>query len=367
MYRNHNFGSNLRQFRKKNGLTRAQLAQMLSYSEKAVEKWETNGSAPPVTTICKLADFFQISIDTLLYEEQIPIRYLLGIVVGGICTEFLLTDLSGNALGQITLGASSPVDVGVENSKKILQEGIQQVCTGIDPREVSVYVVLSSSVTDDNQEAIKRFLKKQSFGIVAGGSDLDAALQICLQGSDGIGVIMSIGVVAFTQQNGEKKQIAGWGYLLDKGGSGYNLGADALDSALRYIDGRGGSELLLQMIEQRLQKPLLDSITLIYNGGQKRIASFAPLVFEAFEQGDKEAERILRRNVQEICQIISTGCARFSYFPKVAICGDLVEYVDTLKPFLVEYLNKKIQLEFITEPFINGAITLARRNIKTEK
>lgn len=207
MYRNHNFGSNLRQFRKKNGLTRAQLAQMLSYSEKAVEKWETNGSVPPVTTICKLADFFQISIDTLLYEEQIPIRYLLGIVVGGICTEFLLTDLSGNALGQITLGASSPVDVGVENSKKILQEGIQQVCTGIDPREVSVYVVLSSSVTDDNQEAIKRFLKKQSFGIVAGGSDLDAALQICLQGSDGIGVIMSIGVVAFTQQNGEKSRL----------------------------------------------------------------------------------------------------------------------------------------------------------------
>ncbi len=366
MYRNLTFGSNLKLLRKKRGLTRAQLAQAISYSEKAVEKWETSGSVPPVATVCKLADFFQVSVDALLYEVRIPIRYLLGINVGSVNTEFLLTDISGTALAQTTLVGSSPVDVGIENSKKILLDGIQQVCAGIDMREISVYAGVSSSVTDGNQEAIRRFLKKQFFGAVLCGSDIDAALQVCLQDEDGICVIVGIGVVAFAQQCGEQQQIAGWGYLLDKGGSCYNIGADALDSALRHIDGRGGSELLLQLIEKQLRSPLTDSISLIYSGGQKRIASFSPLVFEAYRQGDKEAERILRRNVQEVCQMITTGCSLFSAPPRVTICGELVQEAKILQQFFKEQLDGNVRLEFITEPILNGAITLARKNIKPE-
>ena len=155
--------------------------------------------------------------------------------------------------------------------------------------------------------------------------------------------------------------------MLDKGGSGYNLGVDALDSALRHIDGRGGSELLLRLIEAQLKNALPDSISRIYSSGKTGIASFAPLVFEAFKQADKEAERILRRNVQEVCQIITAGCARFDEPPKVAICGGLVNDADILLPFFKECLHDNVQPEFITEPIVNGAIALARCNAKVEK
>ncbi len=361
------FGSNLKQLRKKKGLSRAQLALEISYSEKAIEKWEMGGSIPPVTTVCKLASFFQISVDALLHNDRTPIRYLLGIDGGGTKTEFLLTDLSGNALERVILGASNPVDVGIEKTKCILQEGIRQVCSGIDPREISVYAGIAGGISGNNLESIRRFLKKWSLGAVASGSDVNTALQLCLQGGDGICLIMGTGIVAFAQQGGKQHRIAGWGYLLDKGGSGYNLGADALDSALRHIDGRGGSELLLRLIEDQLQKPLADSISRIYSGGKTGIASFAPLVFEAFKQADKEAERILRRNVQEVCQIIAAGCAHFDEPPKVAICGGLVNDADILLPFFKEYLNNTVQPEFITEPIVNGAIALARCNAKVEK
>lgn len=356
------FGSNLKQLRKKHGLTRAQLAQQISYSEKAVEKWEMGGSVPPVATVCALADYFQVSVDALLHADSVCIRYLLGIDGGGTKTEFLLTDLEGKEINRLILGASNPVDIGIENTKKVLQEGIRQVCGGIALREISVYTGLAGGITGNNQETIGQFLKDMSFGAVASGSDVDTALQVCLEGGDGISLIMGTGIVAFAQRSGKRHRIAGWGYLLDKGGSGYNLGADALDSALRHTDGRGGSALLLKLIEAKLQKPLPESISQIYRSGKTGISSFAPLVFEALAQGDPEAERIIRRNVQEVCQIIAAGCAHCPENPKVAICGGLAKKVDVLTPFFKEYLTNEVRLEFITAPIVQGAIQLARKN-----
>jgi N-acetylglucosamine kinase-like BadF-type ATPase len=356
------FGSNLKQLRKKHGLTRAQLAQEINYSEKAIEKWEMGGSVPPVATVCRLADFFQISVDALLHSEAVPIRYLLGIDGGGTKTEFLLTDLGGQEINRLILGASNPVDIGIENTKNVLQEGIRQVCDQIPLREVSVYTGLAGGITGNNKETIGQFLKSMSFGAVASGSDVDTALEVCLHGGDGISLIMGTGIVAFAQQGGKRHRIAGWGYLLDKGGSGYNLGADALDSALRHVDGRGGSALLLQLIENRLQKSLPESISQIYASGKTGISSFAPLVFEALDQGDPEAERILRRNVQEVCGIIAAGCTHCPDNPKVAICGGLAKKGDVLLPFFEEYLNNTVRLEFVTSPIVNGAVALANKN-----
>lgn len=358
------FGNNLKQLRKKSGLTRAQLAQQISYSEKSIEKWEMGGSVPPVATVCQLAAVFQVSVDALLLGGSIPVRYLLGIDGGGTKTEFLLTDLTGKALERVILGASNPVDIGIENTKTVLQEGIRQVCSGIDLREVSVYAGLAGGITGNNQKTIGQFLKDMSFGAVASGSDVDTALQVCLEGGDGISLIMGTGIVAFAQRGGVRHRIAGWGYLLDKGGSGFNLGADALDSALRHTDGRGGSALLLQLIEAKLKKPLVESISQIYRSGKTGISSFAPLVFEALEQRDPEAERIIRRNVQEVCQIIAAGCAHFEKAPKIAICGGLAKKADVLTPFFNESLTNDVQLDFITAPIVNGAIQLARCNME---
>ena len=357
------FGSNLKQLRKKWGLTRWQLAQQISYSEKSVEKWEMGGCIPPVATVCKLAAFFQVSVDTLLYAEATQLCYLLGIDGGGTKTELLLTDLAGNPVDRLILGASNPVDIGMDATKQVLREGIRQLCSSMDLGEVSVYAGLAGGITGNNQETVRQFLKSLGFGAVASGSDVDTALQLCLQGRDGICLIMGTGIVAFVQKGEKRHRIAGWGYLLDKGGSGYNLGADALDSALRHIDGRGGSPLLRQLVEQKLQKPLPETISQIYKSGKTGISSFAPLVFEALEQGDPEAERILTRNIQEVSRIIAAGCSYLEPCPKVAICGGLAQKAHVLRPFFDAMLENEVRLEFITEPIVNGAIQLARNNI----
>lgn len=54
------------QLRKDAQLTQQQLAEALNVSSAAVSKWENGISAPDIDTLCTLADYFHVSVDTLL-------------------------------------------------------------------------------------------------------------------------------------------------------------------------------------------------------------------------------------------------------------------------------------------------------------
>lgn len=61
-----NFGTALKELRKKRGLTQEQLAEYLGISSQAVSKWENNISYPDVSLLPVLANYFQVSTDELL-------------------------------------------------------------------------------------------------------------------------------------------------------------------------------------------------------------------------------------------------------------------------------------------------------------
>lgn len=68
---NFTIGKNLQILRKKNKLTQAELAAELSYSDKAVSKWEKGESLPPIEVFYKIAKFYGVSIDDIVGEEKI--------------------------------------------------------------------------------------------------------------------------------------------------------------------------------------------------------------------------------------------------------------------------------------------------------
>lgn len=356
------FGSNLKRIRKKVGISRVKLAEMISYSEKAIEKWESGSSIPPVTTVCQLAELFAITVDSLLYAPKTEVKYLLGIDGGGTKTEFLLTDSNKKEIARVRLGPSNPVDIGIDNTKAILEQGIRQVCEGIDMRTVSAFAGLAGGITGDNKAQINAFLSQFNFAFYDNGSDTGNALAVALKGEDGVAVIMGTGIIAFSQVGSKQYRIGGWGYHIDKGGSGYNFGSDALDSALKCIDSRNGSRLIKDLIEKHLKKPLPDAIADIYRGGKAYVASFAPFVFEAYAKGDKEAERIIDKNVSEVTQIITAG-KKFlkSASCKVVICGGLCRYAEELMPFFKKYMGENQHISFSNEAVVDGAIMLAEK------
>lgn len=65
---------NLTKYRKINNLTQADLALKLSYSDKAISKWERGESLPDVYTLSKLAEFYGITLNDLCSETIIPFQ-----------------------------------------------------------------------------------------------------------------------------------------------------------------------------------------------------------------------------------------------------------------------------------------------------
>lgn len=289
-------------------------------------------------------------------------KYLLGIDGGGTKTEFLLTDSSEKEIRRLILGASNPVSTGIENTYDILNDGITELCEGLNLSEISVYAGIAGAKSGDNQLLINTFLSKFSFASYNCGSDVDLALEVALKGENGVAVIMGTGIVAFARSGEKLHRSGGRGYMIDKGGSGFHFGSDALNSAFEFIEGRGGSETILKLVEKKLGKSIESSVAEIYNGGASFVASFAPVVFDAFRLGDSASLEIIDRNAYEAARIINGALKSINNNNnKIVICGGLCKQKVTLYPFLTKYIKGDFSLDFLDEPMVNGAISLAGR------
>ncbi len=65
----NDFGTRLRSLRKERSLTQAQLAEFLGKSPSAVRMWELGSNEPDMTSLIRLANLFDCSLDYLLCRE----------------------------------------------------------------------------------------------------------------------------------------------------------------------------------------------------------------------------------------------------------------------------------------------------------
>ncbi len=61
-------GKNLTALRNAKGITQAELAKALNYTDKSVSKWELGESLPPIDVLKKLADNYGVTLDYLTTE-----------------------------------------------------------------------------------------------------------------------------------------------------------------------------------------------------------------------------------------------------------------------------------------------------------
>lgn len=62
--------NNLIKYRKSAGLTQAQLAEKLGYSDKSVSKWEREEGVPDIYILKEIADLYGITVNDLISENQ---------------------------------------------------------------------------------------------------------------------------------------------------------------------------------------------------------------------------------------------------------------------------------------------------------
>lgn len=69
-----NLAKNLIKLRKAYGMTQADLATKLNYSDKAVSKWERGESIPDVEVLYRIAKMFNVTIDILLSDAEMVVK-----------------------------------------------------------------------------------------------------------------------------------------------------------------------------------------------------------------------------------------------------------------------------------------------------
>lgn len=55
-------------YRKRAGMTQAELAEKLNYSDKSISKWERGDGMPDLLVLCRLADLYDVPLDAFLRE-----------------------------------------------------------------------------------------------------------------------------------------------------------------------------------------------------------------------------------------------------------------------------------------------------------
>ncbi len=61
---------NLKELRKKNGLTQQDVADQLKINRVNYNRYELENGEPDIKTLCKLADFYHVTLDELVGREQ---------------------------------------------------------------------------------------------------------------------------------------------------------------------------------------------------------------------------------------------------------------------------------------------------------
>ena len=353
------FSKNLKALRKRKGFTQKQFASLLDYSEKAVSKWETGVNVPSIDVIFKIANALNVTMDELFYDDER--LYYLGVDGGGTKTLFVLTDDKGNEIAELESGPSNPYDIGIEETKKILKASIYEICKDVNLSSVVVFAGIAGCASGKYKEELCKFFDEFHFKAAYSGGDSENIIAAGLGNSNGIALIMGTGICAFTVKDGKSTRTSGWGYLMDKGGSGYNIGRDGLSAAYSDFDKSGEKTWIKELIEKETKKKMPELLPDIYSGGKAYIASFAKIVFEAAEKNDKVAINIIKQNMEETANIIRAAAKPFNEKVKVIIGGGL-----TKEPELLEYLlnsladKDKYDIKLLDKRPVDGALFLAK-------
>lgn len=239
-------------------------------------------------------------------------RYLMGIDGGGTKTLGVLTAMDGTVLSQAKTDATNPNDVTLPVSVGRLT-GLCRALMGKAGMtesalpEISLFLGIAGGI--NYGPALENALREAfpEVGVLTVRSDIHILLSGGLPEGDGACIICGTGSACFLRRGEEMVRIGGWGYLLDSGGSGYDIGRDALEAALRHFDGRGEPTALSDLLARHLGGAVNTRITEIYREGKTYIASCAPLVFDAARQGDAVAEAILGRNARKLAEYAETA------------------------------------------------------------
>ncbi len=356
MYDSKVLANNIKKYRKLKGLTQADLAAMLYVTPQCISKWECGTATPEIPTLYNMCEILEVSLNAV-FDTNIENTSKVFIAIDGGATKtdlVLFTDM-GQILKRLIVQGCNPTAYGFEKACQNLQFGIDSLLA-INPAVSGVYAGFAGCLTGDNREKFMKFFKKQYKAIKFElNSDIMNVFRSADIKTNSLAAICGTGSAIFANTNGSLHRVGGWGYLFDDICSGYAFSRDAIRAALAEKDGFGPKTLMSAMIEEKLGGDIWEKLNDFYTKGKEFIASFSPIVFDAYRKGDKAALTIIRNNILEFSKMIKFTNEHYNCRNTVIVTGGLMKEKDILLPILKEQLGQDMNIIIPSAPPIYGA------------
>ena len=253
---------------------------------------------------------------------------LIGIDSGGTSCRLVLCDESGAVLSACRVPGHNPNADGFAAAEQSYHLGLDVLLRDFGGRESAIDALFAGIAggEGDNKPRLAAMLERllPNCKTVRVSSDALIALTSGLGRQDGGVLIAGTGVVGFLRTGSELLRFGGWGYLADRGGSGWHIGRDGFRAAMAGEDAGLPETALTALFEAHLGMSMLSAVPALYRG-EIRLADCAPLVLEAARAGDAAALEVLRYNAGCLRELLAGMCRIFGAAEcPVALAGGLL-------------------------------------------
>lgn len=360
--------ANIKKFRIAKGLSQSALANALLITPQSVSKWECGASVPDIENLCAISDFLGVSLDALLSHSSERKKIMIGIDGGGTKTDFVMFTEDGAILETCSDGPCNPNSIGVEACVGMLINGINSLLSA-NSGVCGIYIGSAGFLLGNNAAEIKKILKRHypHIKITCATDMLNVAASATVE-DNCIAAICGTGSAVLVKEGEKLTLLGGWGYLLSKSGSGYDIGRDCLHAAMGDINGLAPHTKITSLVSSKIGNNISDIIANVYGKDQSFIASFATCVFEAYQAGDEVAKKILHENAKAISEHINIGFKNYSCGNKLVLAGGIITKNQIFADIMKQYLNPDIDIIIPKYPQVLGACVMCakRCGVSTE-
>jgi N-acetylglucosamine kinase-like BadF-type ATPase len=302
---------------------------------------------------------------------------ILGVDGGGSKTAASVAEVGVDGeiteLGKGFGGPSNVRAVGPAHAEINLEVAIDAAhsAAGTENLEIDYAVLaLAGSALPDVHAIITNWARRRNVGRrVDVVPDADPVLAIGALHGKGIALIVGTGSVAIGKDDGgQRSMTGGWGHWFGDTGSGFDLGRRALSAVADAVDGIGPETALVDLVLDRLQtdnpREILQRLSL-HHDVRREIASLAPVLLHAAEDGDEIASAIVTDAATSTAKLVSATAKKLGFDSDVplAIAGGIVcsntLYRETLLKQLHELGTDPASITLVREP-VAGSLLMAR-------
>ena len=295
--------------------------------------------------------------------------YFLGVDGGGTKTCFTLVGQEGRLKGRVVKGTCHPTQIGYQNLKNLLTDGLKEICKSANILEKDItnsYLGLAGygivkEIREGIEKTVAEVFKDKNYTL---NNDVRVAIAGALSGNEGINIVAGTGSIVLGLKDNEIKRCGGWGYSVGDEGSAYWIGKKAIALFSKESDGREEKSFLYEVMKKELK--LEDDYKIIsfvndkIKGDRSEIAKISRICSLAANLGDKKAKEVFEEAGKELASAAKVLLRDYntkvsiSYAGGVFKSGELI--LNPLKEALKDYDCEVIEPEF--EPDL-GACLLA--------